>query len=1151
MIMSKGREEEPLNHPEGGSEPGDGTTSKKAEESPLAFLEQLATLFKLRVVKESTQISDLNQDKLNEIQTKLSGSDEDRAEAEHSIAELYNSVISADLTTHHKDTTIENALFLAGIPDDSEAFGLAEIVDQRISHIRAMVEGGNWPEDTIPEDQLKEALEGLNLLADKTNVDIKVDKQKIDLQVRREIGELHRLRDALQIIKQRQEIGMVGRGIGPETKRHLRDVILSAEDFADHPEPRARILRIERGNQAHQDEADEYIESLRRDFTGDELDRLDEEHLADGFIRSRIQNRRRLRYGDSMAGIEAADDLTMRAGLIYSDRLVDLIVRRRLRGVPPGIGRDMLEQQLRSQATMGVMEAWTNRKRDLTADEALRIIELKLDEQAYNNRNFGEDEVVDSIPGHDGLNMPQNARKRRMPGIGQEAMEALAAAGVDMEAVTIRFIERKRDFDERGITGKTHRLLFGEEFMKDLEAMYPTLNNKSREYLYTQAVELFGNEHYQILKERVNDADYEGYLKYLMSFLYKVGLREGSQDFQLQVMMREARTILANVGRGDLLSIYKAFEKTAVFHEAYFQLDREGYAKILNSWGVEPLQVFKNEEANSLNWEVRRSDGEKLNDLGVIKYDDLMQSGNWAHRLIYGDKGEIYNEEKVYDDMLVTLLYGNEEQACRIKDGQVINIVTGAVVANLKDRIVVDGHEMNLETLVQDGRYMAGIAHDIWRLDGRIANVLDDVQIGAAVGANKELLTTWKIRRYAEEYGFVPTWMLEALSLDNYIYEIENYKDLVGAGMKKLFKGKGVGGEAVAKMINLHLKRRRDLRGEEFRTNYLPIEDVRLLSRASMSWDDSKNEYLRRQKLLGNSIDWDGLNASDKAAYTEQINYLHKKWSTNLFTASERAEINGVDWRAVNQAYAKILGVESIGDTFEDFIKHFSFGRLSATEKFRGTDLKDYGGYFLKSGKVVDIFKGGFSGGATEAIAQIFGTMEGYLPYDSSGLRRFIIKEMEVMYSWDDKKWSVQVPKEEVKKGPNGDLVDGNMDGKRLPNGEMMMDENGYWKSEMSTKMLYGDSLLGKSRMRKSRNERDIEYAVYAMVGSGTIDRETAEEFLDRRYGGIFKRNKYLSRAWRWIKRMAILDDPWILAEVGWEDGKKVAGAMLKQIFAS
>lgn len=1151
--------ETPVNEPENGQSSENGVPSKKAEESPLAFLEQLATLFKLRIVKDSTQISNLSQDKLNEIQAKLGGSSEERAEAEASITEIYESVMRADYMTYHKSTTLEDALATANVPEDSGAFDVAESVDMRISFIRGKIEAGDWQDDTIPEEEIRVAIEGLNSLADLTGVDLKVDREKIDLQVRREVGELHRLRDSIQIIRQRQEIGHIGRGIDPENKRNLRDMILDVEDFSDQPRPENRILRVVRGNPQHQAEAEEYIESLRRDFTGDELDRLDEEHLAEGFIRSRLQNRRRLRYGDGMAGIEAADELTMRAGLIYSDRLVDLVVRRRLRGVPQGVGRDMLELQLRSQATMGIMEAWTNRKRDLTTDEVLRIIDLSTT-QEYRNEPDGVGEVgatyedpedgyyVEDVLDPDGQVMGQRRRRNKRV---DTTLQALIAKGVDIESLTRAFVERKRDFDVRGVVGSEHVRTFSAAFDEDLKRMYPGLSLKERQYLSLSAESLFGNEHYQILKERVRTGDYEGYLKYLMSFLYKVGLREGSQDFQLQVMMREARTILANVGRSDLLAIYKSFEKTAVFHEAYFQLDREGYAKILNSWGVEPLQVFKNEEANSLNWEVKNTNGEKINDLGIIKYDDLMQSGNWAHRLIYGDKGEIYNEEKVYDDMLVTLLYGNEENACRIKDGQVINIVTGAAVANLKDRIVVDGREMNLETLIQDGRYMAGIAHDIWRLDGRIANVLDDVQIGAAVGANKELLTTWKIRRYAEEYGFVPTWMLEALSLDNYIYEIENYKDLVGAGMKKLFKGKGVGGEAVAKMINLHLKRRRDLRGEEFRTNYLPVEDVRLLSRASMSWEDSKNEYLRRQKLIGNSIDWDSLNASDKAAYTEQINYLHKKWSTNLFSASERAEINGVDWKSVNQAYAKILGVESIGDTFEDFIKHFSFGRLSATEKFRGTDLKDYGGYFLKSGKVVDIFKGGFSGGATEAIAQIFGTMEGYLPYDSSGLRRFIIKEMEVMYSWDDKKWSVQVPKEEVKKGPNGDLVDGNMDGKRLPNGEMMMDENGYWKSEMSTKMLYGDSLLGKSRMRKSRNERDIEYAVYAMVGSGTIDRETAEEFLDRRYGGIFKRNKYLSRAWRWIKRMAILDDPWILAEVGWEDGKKVAGAMLKQIFAS
>ena len=1111
-------------------------SDRQSQDSPLAFLEQIATLFKLRLLKEKLGVDKIDQNKLNELQTKLGGGTNEKLEAETEIGKIYRQVIEVDQATFHKEVTFEDSLQKATIKDD-KLLSRARQVDVRMQGLRR-----KGSEDTT-EAEVTASIVGLNEIAEKLGLDMKVDKEKIDRVVHQEVGKLHQLRDEIQLVKQRDEIREVGVGLETKTKRDKKDEILKEEDFKDEPEDKKRVMKIKRGSQQHQKDTNQYIADLKRDFEGDQLERTDEEHLAEGFLESKVQNRQRLRYGDGFKGIARADEFTFKAGLIYSDRLVDQIVRRVTKGISVGTKRDLLELRTRMVATEGIVEAWTSRRKDLAPEDVITMVEQKI------QQGFGEQPerpgVVEESPQaspYDTLQMPGQRRR----GKGNGRIEALDAMGIDMASVSRAFSERKRDFDRRGIVGKKHREQFGGEFMADLEQLYPGLDKRAYQYLYSGATEMFGNEHYTLLEAKINSGDYEGYLKYLMSYLYKVGLREGSQDFQLQIMMREARTKLADVGRSDLLDIYKAFEKTAVFHEAYFQLDREGYAKILNSWGVEPLQVFKNKEVNTLNIEVTKKDGEKLNDLGVIKYDDLLQSVTWSHRLIYGDKKgseSHFDEEKVYDDMLVTLLYGNENEACRISGSKVKNMVTGLEVADLADRIMVDGEEMNLESLIKDSRYMAGIAHDMWRLDGRCANVLDDVSISGAVGLNKYLLTTWKIRRYAEESGFIPTWMFEALSLDNFIYEIENYKDLIGAGMKKLFKDKGGDGVAVAQLINDHLKRRRVVRGEEFRTNYLPIEDVRLLSRKTFTLKDAEIEYVRRQKLAGNVVD---VNNSD---YKMQIGLLHKKWSTNVFSTSERAQIDAVDWKRVNAEYAEELGVESIGDTFEDFIKNFSLGRLSATEKFRGTDLKDYGGYFIKSGAVVDIFKSGFAGGATEAVAKIFGTMEGYLPYDSSGLRRFIKKEMEVMYSWDDKKWSVEVPKEEVKKGPNGEIIDGNLDGKKLPNGELMMDENGFWVSEKSKKLLYFDSLLGKTRMRKSRNERDIEYAVYSMVGSGTMDRETAEEFLDSKYGGIFKKNKYTARTWRWIKRWALLDDPLILLEAAWDDGKKSVSGFFKYVF--
>jgi len=1128
--------------------------AKESKDSPLGFLEQFATLFKLRLLKSKLGVDQVDQKNLSELEARLSGKGEEKIKAETEINKLYRDIIEVDQATFHKEVTLEETLHKAGI-NSSRILDRGKQIDGRIGGLR---ERGS---KSIKEEEIDECLVDLRTIAQEVGVELGVERDKIDRTVGQEVGRLHELRDRIQISKQREEIEGIAKTKSRKEKEKAKATLLEKEDFKQKREDDKRVLKVTRGTEEHQDSADKFIEELKRDFTGDQLEQSNEVHLAKGLLEAKNMNRQRLRFGHGISGIEAADEFTIRAGLIYADELTEKIVQRAIKQVAEGTQKDLLELQLRGQATLGVIRVWTSKRKDLTPDEVVGLIENEVQmglnsirgvreersrevrvEQDGDGYEFVEDDFLSpegTLTGH--------RRRRKLASRGPNPIEELEKKDVDMGRVSRIFSEKKRDFSKRKIVGEAHREQFGEEFINELKHIYPDLTENDYRYLYAGAVEMFGNEHYTILEEKLGRGDYEGYLKYLMSYLYKVGLREGQQDFQLQILMREARTQLADVGRSDLLDIYKAFEKTAIFHEAYYQLDREGYAKILNSWGVEPLQVFKNKWANKLNVRVAREDGTQLNELGVIKYDDLLQSSVWSHRLIYGDKKgstNHFDEEKVYDDMLVTLLYGSESETCQIRGKDVINIVTGKRVAGLDDRLIVDGDEMSLESLVMNGRYMAGIAHDIWRLDGRCANVLDDVSISGAVGLNKALLTTWKIRRYAEEYGFIPTWMFEALSMDNMIYEIENYKDMVGSGMKTLFENKGGDGEAVAQLINDHIKRRRTLRGEEFRTNYLPIEDVRLLSKTSLSLGEAEAEYVRRQKLLGNEVD------INNPQYKEQIKILHRKWSSNLFTASERAMIDQVDWKSVNAEYAKELGVESIGDTFEAFIEHFSFGRLSATEKLRGTDLMDYGGYFLKSGQVVDIFKSGFGGGATEAIAKIFGTMEGYLPYDTSGLRRFMIKEMEVMYSWDDRKWSVEVPKMKEKMGPNGKMVDGNMDGEMLPNKEIMTDENGYWVGKKDTIKLRGDSLLGKSRMRRSRRERDIEYAVYSMVGTGTLDRDSAEEFLNSKYGGIFKKNRNAALAYRWLKRWVYLDDPWILLEVGWEEGKKVISAIFKQIFS-
>lgn len=1134
---------------------------RQSQDSPLAFLEQIATLFKLRLLRVKLGVEGIDKDKIQDLETKLAGDESQKSEAQQEIGELFKKILQVDQATYHKKITLEQSVQDARVADP-EIIEKAKAIDVKLQNLR---EKG---EDYIKDEDIEESRIVLTELAEKVGVELKEDKENIDKLVHKEVGELHRLKDWVQLAKNRDEINALRVKKNTTEKRRLKDVLLEVEDFKDNPEPDKRVLRVTRGTKEHQDEADKFVTDLKRDMFDDQLERTDEGHLAEGLLNAKKQNRRQLRYGEGIGGAEKANELTILAGNIYADRLIDLIVQRELRNIPAGIARDTAEIALRSQALGGVVDAWTYRREDLKPEDVVGVIEQHIKRARGRQSVSKQEQAVGEDGEFDPLeSLPEMGQSSRWGGSmrkGLEQLDELKQAGIDIGQEIAAFNEKKQEYAKQGMSGKTHKEQFAREFMDGLKVRYPGMNQEVYAQLYGSVEGMFGNEHYIFLKEKLSNMDYEGYLKYLMSYLYKVGLREGHQDFQLQIMMREARTVFANVGRKDLLEIYEAFEKTAIFHDSYFQLDREGYAKVLNSWGVEPLQVFKNKEANTLNVQVKTAGGQQLNDLSVIGFDDMMQSRVWAHRLIYGTKGEIYDADKVYDDMIVTKLYGKGDQVLRVIGEEVKDLVTGKVVAKLTDKLTVDGASVpvNLATLLLDSKYMVGTAHDMWRLDGRIANILDDVQIGSALGANKGLLTVWKIKRYAEEYGFISPYMFEALELDNFIYEVENYKDLVGAGMKELFKGKGVDSEVAAGLINDHIKRLRELRGEKFRTNYLPIEDVRLLSRESLTWEEARDEYLQREALMGNKINWTSLNASDKIAYSEQITNLHKKWVANLFSTSERAKINSIDWAKVNKQYAEMMGVESIGNTFEDFIKNFSFGRLSATVKFRGTDLQDYGGYYLKSGQVVDIYKSGLGGGATEAIAKVFGTMEGYQPYDRSGFRRFAMKEMEVMYGWDDKHFMKEVPKTNA---------DGSMSGgKRLPNGEIMTDETGQWAHTNETKILWGKSLLQEGRMRRPRNERDIEYAAYSMVGSGTLDRAAVEEFLDLKYGGWLKGIKWggikikvkgeeitlingsrpFARTWRWLKRMLWLDDPAILWEAAWDDGKKAVGGAFKYIFS-
>jgi len=239
---------------------------------------------------------------------------------------------------------------------------------------------------------------------------------------------------------------------------------------------------------------------------------------------------------------------------------------------------------------------------------------------------------------------------------------------------------------------------------------------------------------------------------------------------------------------------------------------------------------------------------------------------------------------------------------------------------------------------------------------------------------------------------------------------------------------------------------------------------------------------------------------------------------------------------------------ESIGDTFEDFINNFSFSRLTRyrggadASGLRSTDLQDYGKYFSAAEKVAGVFKGGFSNGSTTAMVEAMGQMLGYLPYETSGFRRYAQTMMDVIYDLRGKT-KFGFFKEPDTSG------DGSLLGEKTSSKELLVDENGYWVPESeTTRMLFFSSPLEKDKYIKSLGERDIEYAMHFAVSQGVLSMEHAEQILDKRFG-VFN-IKYVSRFWRWTKRYALLDSPWYFIDSMIEQGKATGSAILKHVLS-
>ena len=325
-----------------------------------------------------------------------------------------------------------------------------------------------------------------------------------------------------------------------------------------------------------------------------------------------------------------------------------------------------------------------------------------------------------------------------------------------------------------------------------------------------------------------------------------------------------------------------------------------------------------------------------------------------------------------------------------------------------------------------------------------------------------------------------------------------------------------------------------------------------MLGKETLSFEETKTEFLRRQSESGKSVDWGNLSKEKQAQYTKQIEIMQKRYEKQKFTAKERQMLAAVDWEKINAKLGDKLGRKIDGKSLEEFMKNFSFNKLTTYRELRATDFADFGNYNVKMEKVIGAFKSGFKNGITPAMVEALGVMTGYDPWASSGYDRFAKKLLEVVYDLRRKKVGKFIqPGVKMFKDPESDWgafeylkgkSDWNLNGEVMDNGEYMVDENGYWvPASMDETMLWNESILEHNKFMKSLGLTDVEYAMRFAVNNGVITRGEMENFLEKRYG---------PKLWRWMRRNLWVNDPWFIWDAMVSEGEKTLGSVIKRIFS-
>jgi hypothetical protein len=1094
-----------------------GETDASGEDKDgLKFLEQLMVFMKLKLLRKTTETGGVKKETIDNLEKDLLGSDKDKKEkANLNLESLLKKMVGIE--TGIENQSIDVLIAKAKMPEDQRDHATA--LEMRVIELK----NGEYTGDKKAEAesitkgflQISESV-GILKTGEKT-------KEQIVTKLNAELSEVNEIKRKLEVVKVKEEVktekGAKER-VNVAKSKTLEFVNKELKDGKD----RVTKVRVgksdDRRGRLLQKDIDDFLKVVQTEVNDP---RQMEDLKSDDCIDRIYKINQLARLASKMQSPSLATDNFFEMQIPYMDQLKNKLKDDKIQN-----GEEVYKF---------VQEVWYSKKLpnpEELGKKLLNITSGKRGEETARtttrrdgSKKDGADLLYEN--GEDPLQFIQDAlgfeqKSRRAPGsiMLEQIKDLLENNGLDVIKLEGTFKGRSR-----------------EEFAQAMQMKYGFEPNQAG-LLYDSIFKnrtAFRNEAFT---KYLESKDYKGYTGALISYLSKVGLREGMNDLQLMSLMNDARFTLAEAGpEGEkLLKVFKSFESIAFFHDKYFNLGAKEYSEILNHLGDGPLWVWLQEHADVLREEITFTEGPKRGEkasVSVLEIHDMMQSQYWSKRLVYTPP---IREGELFDEMMLSHLLNGDEPIVIKENGDIFDM-NKKLLGNKNHDLMVDGQPKSLAALITDSRWKVGTAQDIWRFTGRNLNILDDVDIAKALGVNKALLGISKICRYSEQYEFISSYQHEIMGADTFLYDFDWYKNTFGKGLKKLFGEAGIEAkqaELIQKLISKHIMSKRRVGTEVFDGSNLAIEDVKLLASGSkrMTFDEAKTEYLGRLAKRGEDISKiriDPNDASDK--YAMQVNLLMEKWNDNAFSEDEMAQINALPWDKINKIYAKRLGKESsaVGNDFKGFIDNFSYARLSEyVESLRGTDMKDYGGYYaIAAEAVAGAIKAGLANGSSEALAKMIGAMETYHPYDANGLNRLGLAMWREVLTWRTHKLTRRVPKQ------SGGYV--------LPNGDLMVNKYGRWEKEMKTEILLpGESLMSKYKYLVTWGFEDVEMSMRFLVGSGIFTRKDGDAELFNRFGPA---------AWRWLRRAIQLNDWeyfWIQLE---KDGNEEMKSVFKYIFST